>query len=233
MSKEHEKLTNMLENGKISEEDYKLLSQALNKKSLSNKLENSLLINPYQKIAGIKALSLGLLMMVFMSITGVYANIYFDGIFGFIFAEHLKAMRPDFLLLMYQNSIAIFVLANMFLMGALILKQKRIRIIDFFGTVALSRYPLLIWLLYSLLEKHVFPHNPIDYSKDIELHFSITATFSYFVMFGTFGWQVMTSFFAYKESSGVEGRGLWVSFIFILLISDMISIPLSRWFLYS
>lgn len=233
MNKEQEKLLKMFQDRKISESDYQLLSQALNKESLCTQLENSLFVNPFQKIAGFKALFLGLILMVILSVLGVYSNVYFDGILGVMYAEHIKAMKPNFLLLMYQNGAAVLVLASLFLASALILRQKRIRVIDFFGTVAMSRYPLLIWFLYNILEKNLFPPKPWDYSTDIELHFSITGTVGYFFFIGAMVGQIITSFFAYKESSGIEGKKLWISFICTILIGEMIGFPLTRWFLYS
>ncbi|WP_238585920.1 hypothetical protein [Legionella nautarum] len=231
MDKEQKRLLAMREENKISEADYQLISAALTKKSIFASIENSVLINPFQKIAGFKALLLGLILMVIMSSVGIAANVYFDGIIGFVFADNIKAMKPNFFLLLYQNAVVIFILASLFLAAALLLRQKRIRAIDFFGTVALSRYPILFVLPIVILQKYLEPHKE-DISKGFELHLTLLGTIGHFVFLICIIWQITTYFFALKEASGLEGRSLWLSFIVTVLLGDVIGLILTRFFLY-
>ena len=235
MNKEQERLLTMRKENKISECDYQMLSNALNKKSIFADIENSMLINPFQKIAGFKALILGLTLMLIMSILGVYGNIYYDGVFGYFVAESLKTtITPGFTLLLYQNIVACLSITVIFLAVAIFFRQKNIRIIDFFGTVALSRYPILISLLFTMLEKYLKPENFIqDVSKGIELHISIIGIIGHFVFFICLIWQIMTYFSALKEASGLQGKKLWTGFIIAIILSDVIAGILTRFFFYS
>lgn len=125
MIKEQNRLLVMLKENKISEADYLLISAALNKKSVFTNIENSLLINPFQKIAGFRALLLGLLLMITMSLLGVVVNIYFDGSLGFFFPMGLKAaIKPNFFLLLYQNAAAVFITASLFMATALLFRKN-------------------------------------------------------------------------------------------------------------
>lgn len=235
MKKEQERLLNMCRNNKISELDYQMLSKALNKTSTVWSIEDSLLINPFQKIAGIKALILGLILMVVMSIVGAYANVYYDGILAYIFPLGIKTpVAPGFFLLLYQNLVACLTLSILFLISSFAYHQKRIRFIDFFGTVFLSRYPLFISLLFTMLHKFIEPKPFNDnISKGFELHFTLVGMISNLIFFACIIWQIMTYFFALKEASGLEGKRLWGGFIASILLGDIISMSLSRFFLYS
>lgn len=171
--------------------------------------------------------------MIIMSGLGVIANVYYDGIIGFIMPVGLKiAMKPNFWLLLYQNAIGIIALALLFLAAAFLFKQKGIRAIDFLGTVALARYPLLISITLILLER-LYQGSPVDdVSGTIELHFSIVGTISNLIFMACMIWQIMTYFFALREASGLEGKRLWYGFIIAILLGEVIGIILTRLFLY-
>jgi hypothetical protein len=234
MNKEQKRLLTMLQENKISVTDYQLISEALNKKSVFADIENSMLINPFQKIAGSKALLIGLILMVVMSIVGAFANIYYDGSLGYFLAHNLKTgMKPNFWLLFYQNMIGTLTLASLFFITALFFRQKKIRFIDFFGTVALARYPMYLSVIYTALENLIFPEiNLQDISKGIELHFSFVGSVSAFIFFTCFIWQLVICFFALKEASGLEGKRLWSGYMIAMLISEVIGTIFTRLFLY-
>ncbi|MBA2651849.1 MAG: hypothetical protein H0U73_06250 [Tatlockia sp.] len=233
MDKENSKLVKMLKDNRISESEYQMLLTALHKKTFCTRLENSLLINPFQKIAGFKALLLGLLILVVLSLIGTYTDIYFDGILGYMFPVHLKAMKPNFLLLLYQNCVAWLTLSFLFIITAKLLKLRGIRIIDFFGTVAMARFPLLITLVITLLIKNLDPElYSYDFTKDLELHLNFLGSLGNSILMLCFVWLLMTNLFAFKESSGAEGKKLWYGFICAMALGDMLALIFTRWFLY-
>lgn len=234
MNKEEQRLIAMLKENKISDDDYQMLRKALNKKSFCTLVENSMLINPFQKIAGFKALFMGLVLMIIMSLVGVYAGVFYDGSFGIMLPLGLKTnATPNFILLMYQNIISILLVSASFLASALLFKQKGIRVIDFLGTVALARYPIFISLLstmvHRLLEPELFTK---DISQGIELHFDLINTLSYLIFLACFIWQIATYFFAFKESSGFEDKRLWGCFILCILVAESFALVCTRFPLF-
>ncbi len=231
MNKEKALLGKMLATNKISIDDYSLLTAALDKKlSSANSFS---LINPFQKIAGWRALAIGLVIMVLMSFLGVFANVYFDGILASTFASGFKNAKitPNFLFLIYENLLAWLCLTLFYIAAAKICKQKRIRIVDFFGTVALSRFPFLILVstqaILALVKPNIFHYDP---AKNYEFHFSFLILFNLFWTF-CYTWQIATYFFALKEASGLTGRKLWISFLISMLFCEMIGIIMTRMFL--
>src|SRR5262245_2799818 len=110
MKNEQALLENMLAASKISDEDYKLLSAALDKKVADSFV--SLLINPFQKIAGFYALVIGMIIIVSMSYLGVIANVFFDGVTGATIASSFKnaKIQPNFFFLLYENLLSLSIL---------------------------------------------------------------------------------------------------------------------------
>jgi len=64
MNKDKQRLATMLEEKKISKEDHDMLQTALKRKSFFAKMQSSIWLNPFQKIAGFKALILGMLVLI-------------------------------------------------------------------------------------------------------------------------------------------------------------------------
>ncbi len=231
---QNSRLLNMYKENKITEEEYQLLINTLEKKSSFAHLVFSTIVNPFQKVAGIQALIIGLTIMVCMSYLGSIAKIYFDGSFGSSIASSFNDLKvhPTFFILLYQCLVSWVVLSVFYIALAKLFRQKRIRIIDFFGTVALSRYPYLIltsiMVLISIL-------NPAYFNIDVThgYHYqqpSFTDVILDYTWNVCFIWQIATYFFALKESSGLTSTKLWLAFIVTISVGEPISIMLSRIF---
>jgi len=176
MNKEKEHLMSMLKENKISEDDYNLLMGALQKKTFFEKISSSVLLNPFQKVAGFHALVVGVIILMCMSYLGMIAKVYFPGILSVLNASVVtnQKIENNFFLLAYQNLIACSVLAATFLFSAIIFKQKGLRLVDFLGTVAMARFPLLILTIFLSAIRVVNPgFLAIDLSKGIPLHPSL------------------------------------------------------------
>ncbi len=234
MSKDKERLDKMLQEKKISEADYKVLTAAMDKQSFFAKISGSFLINPFQKIAGAKALILGMIVLALMSFLGVIAKVYFIGVMGVINAHAVVKQMVDinFFLLAYQNVVSWLVLSGVFMIAAKIAHKKRIRVVDFLGTVAFARFPLLILTGFMSLVQ-VF--NPaflaIDLSQGIPMKGSLGMSLFGVVILSLFMYQIATYFHALKVSSGLVGKKLWLSFIASLIIAEMIIQPLATIFM--
>jgi hypothetical protein len=125
MNNDKERLMAMLKEKKITQEDYNTLLSAIRKKSFFSRMESSLLLNPFQKIAGFKALILGIIIMLTMSYMGVLAKLYFLGPLTIINASAVVKQTMDigFLLLAYQNIICLLILTILFFIAAKILAE--------------------------------------------------------------------------------------------------------------
>jgi len=233
MSKEIERLESMLKDNKISPDEYKILLDAIEKKSSRMNAIFLLLVNPFQKIAGLYSLVIGSIVILAMSYFGVIAKIYFNGLLGVLNSSIFKnpGIPPTFSLLLYQNVVAVLVLAILYIISAKLCQQKRLRIIDFFGTVALSRIPFLMLTLFLSIIQIINPSiMELDLTKGTYFQPSLPMILFMLPVLAFGIWQIVTYFYALKESSGLSGKKLWISFISSFLIGEMIASVLTNIF---
>jgi len=225
MKHEKERLMTMLKDNKISQDDYNLLLGAIKKRSFFSKMSSSLLLNPFQKIAGGKALGIGIVILLCISYLGVIAKVYFLDPISIINSSAVlkQAVEINFLFLAYQNIVSWLVLALLFRISAKVLQKKKTRMIDFLGTVALARFPgLLITIVCSILRVFNPGFLEIDLTKGLHMHVSFgEMVFGITVTILTV-WQIITYFYALKESSGLDGKKLWIGFIVSLITACFI-----------
>ena len=141
-------------------------------------------------------------------------------------------MDISFLLLAYQNIVSWLILSAMFILAAMILQKKKIRIIDFLGTVSLARFPaLLITILIGIVRMINPSILDVDMSKGISLHASFSQTLLGVLMMVLIVWQIFTYFYAFKESSGLIGKKLVLGFIASIIAAEYSGLPLTTMFM--
>ncbi|MBI2786847.1 MAG: hypothetical protein HYX60_11335 [Legionella longbeachae] len=234
MKNDKERLMGMLRENKITLDDYNTLLIAMKKKSFFSRMESSLFLNPFQKIAGFKALIFGIIILLTMSYMGVLAKLYFLGPLTTINASAVvkQSMDIGFLLLAYQNIICLLILTTLFFIAAKMLQNKKLRIIDFLGTLSLARFPLLLFTVIVNFARMINPTIlDIDMSKGIPLHSSMGLKILGVIGTVLIVWQIILYFYAMKESSGLVGKKLWLGFILPLIAGELIAFPLTTWFM--
>ena len=234
MNTEKTRLDKMLSDNKISQEDYHILATALKRKSFFAKMHASLWLNPFQRIAGVKALIIGVVILILTSYVGVKAGIYYLGPLSLINATALpkQSFAHPFLFLIYQNTVAWITLSLLFIIAAKMLQKGRVRIIDFLGTTLLGRFPILMITLSAFLIRIFFPEVlNIDVSKGLQVHGSI-AQYLFSILISVFLiWQGFVYFYAFKESSGLTGKKLWWGFLGAIVLSEFIAMPINTFFM--
>ncbi len=175
----------------------------------------SLIFNPFKRIAGWEAFGIGLVIVVLTTFTGNFAGIYFDGVIDMHFAENFDSLKSW--LMIPVNIISISVI--MWLAGITV--SKNFRFIDILGTMTLSRAPFLLIALASFFVK--VP----DLSGIMQDPFVIFDSISFIIIliftFPIIIWSVTLLYNAYKISTGASGQKLSISFIFGLIIAEIIS----------
>ena len=175
----------------------------------------SLIFNPFKRIAGWDAFGVGLVIVVLTTFTGNFAGIYFDGVIDMHFAENFDSLKSW--LMIPINIISISVI--MWLAGITV--SKNFRFIDILGTMTLSRAPFLLIALASFFVK--VP----DLSGIMQDPFVIFDSISFIIIliftFPIIIWSVTLLYNAYKISTGASGQKLSISFIFGLIIAEIIS----------
>ncbi len=230
MNTEKTRLENMLRDNKISREDYDILASALKRKSFFTKMQSSLLLNPFQKIAGLNALVLGMIILFMTSYIGLKADVYFLSPLSVINASALakQTFSHPFLFLVLQNTISWLTLSLLYILITKLLQKNKIRIIDFLGTVSLARFPILLITLYTYLIRVFFPSLlRIDFSNGYQIHWSMTQYLISVPITGLAIWQGFVYFYALKESSGLNGKKLWGGFLAAIVLGEFIAQPIT------
>ncbi|MBN2765199.1 MAG: hypothetical protein JXR27_02425 [Paludibacteraceae bacterium] len=175
----------------------------------------SLIFNPFKRIAGWEAFGIGLVIVVLTTFTGNFAGIYFDGVIDMHFAETFDSLKSW--LMIPVNIISISVI--MWLAGITV--SKNFRFIDILGTMTLSRAPFLLIALASFFVK--VP----DLSGIMQDPFVIFDSISFIIIliftFPIIIWSVTLMYNAYKISTGASGQKLNISFIFGLIVAEIIT----------
>ena len=63
------------------------------------------------------------------------------------------------------------------------------------------------------------------------MHPSLAMSAFSIIVIGLFVWQIITYFYALKESSGLKGKKLMLSFIVALILGEVIASPLTTIFM--
>lgn len=236
MLNEKQKLLVMLRENKITKEDYQLLINSI--KTSEGHPIYAWFINPFQKIAGIKSVILGLLVLVTLSATGVVAGVYYPSILDCLNASampYTNAIKPNFSLLLIQNIVNWLALSLVFYLVSISLKQRRIRLIDFLGTVAVSRFPYIVLSLLIVLVWKIDPkilNFDSHINTEFHFHFSVINFMINFMWEFCYAWQITTYLFSLKESSGLNGTKLWVGFVISLILGVAISGAINNFYMY-
>lgn len=220
---EQSRIDNLLSSGRITEEDHKILTTALgNQRGIVSRIM-SLLINPFESIASGTALLLGVALAIAMSFLGSKTGVYFPGPLDLQIAQEGKRIYT-FGELLLQNSVAVLSVAGVFFGGALLLKQRNLRLVDFLGFVALSRLPYALFIFVLFLLGPLFPGllpRTSDATKGGEMVVLAVLSITALV------WQMVLMFSAQKDASGLKGKLLWISFVFGLVLAEAVSYGLN------
>ena len=103
------------------------------------------LLNPFERIAGWKALAIGLCFISLTAILGHMNHLLFDRITFVTVSVHTLGMA------FYAQAINLVIVSLVMWIAGKIFSKSKIRIIDLFGTMALSRAPLLLIVLAAFL----------------------------------------------------------------------------------
>ena len=166
------------------------------------------LFNPFKRIAGWKALAIGICFLSLIAILGKVNNLFLGGIFcvSIFFSQ-------TFIESFLTQIISVGVLTLVMWIAGIIFSKSKIRIIDVAGTMALSRAPLLFVVLLGFLP--FFPKNTVEIVQMI--------IFGLICLILTI-WMIVLMYNAYSVSCNLSGIRGKVSFTGALVIVESLLI---------
>lgn len=202
------------------------------------KSDKKIWYNPFEYLAGGKALLIGLGLMVLASLAGTVTHIWFPGVLD------LKLdYEGSFLIHLVTSLMSWGILVVMFYGLALGLSSSKVRLIDISGTLALARAPQLLAALtgtggiVSKALNNLLYNLTRDAGEAIPPQFIGTITpvdlkaWEWFLAFNlmalqllTILWMVALMFHAFRVSSNLKDTRLVVSFVVGLLVAEALSV---------
>jgi hypothetical protein len=183
------------------------------------------LINPFENIAGVQSLIWGLLIILFTSITGYFSHTHFPGILS-------VKTSPDFPVSYFiiQGFLNWLVVSTFFYIASILFSKSSVRVIDIYGTQALSRAPYLFasFIGFSgaienfgkyVLWKFMQQGEPVEIRTAGIIVAILLMVFTLILTI----WLIVLMLNAFKVSANLKGNKLALIFILVLIASIAIS----------
>jgi len=198
---------------------------AANNETTTGKRLSQWLFNPFKFLAGLRALLLGLAIILISALVGSLSNTHFDGVLD----VHTGLQAPLWVFFAEGLINWICIVVPLFFFG-LIVSRSSFRIIDVLGTQALARWPYLITALVMLPDANrrflVCIMSKLTQSAS-------TPTINYIDVF-VFAiamlltvlmavWMVALMYRAYCVSCNIKGARAIITFIVSLIGAEVLS----------
>ncbi|MCT4590899.1 MAG: YIP1 family protein [Carboxylicivirga sp.] len=187
------------------------------------------LYNPFNKIAGGKALLLGLVIIILTSLTGYYSGIHFPGILSVKTCPQLPIVY-----FLIQGVLNLAIVSIVFYLAALLFSPSKVRLIDVLGTLALARSPYLLAAFTGFPDSlnqlgYYIQHTFMKVGEPVTLSTFdlVSAIILTIVTLLLVVWVVALMFNALKVAANLKGGRLTGVFIPSLIISIIIGIVLN------
>jgi hypothetical protein len=167
------------------------------------------LFNPFLRIAGTKALLIGLTLLLCSSVIAYYSRCHFDGAID----AHIGAITPMWFY-PTESLIDWAILLLSFYTAGLICSTSNIRFIDIAGTIALARWPMIFVALLAFA--------PIPQPQDIHNISPSIIVLGFGILIFTI-WMITLMYNAYSISCNIKGNKAIVSFIAAIVFAEIIS----------
>jgi len=169
-----------------------------------------ILFNPFKKLAGGKALGIGLAILLLTAFAAGFSNCHFDGVLD----AHVGAELPDWVYYL-ESLMAWGISALVFYLAGVIFSPSKIRLIDILGTTALARYPFFFIALISFALPNLRPDElppltpPFVFVSIVMVLISI--------------WYIALLYHAFSVSCNLKkNKGIW-AFIGAIIVAEIIS----------
>lgn len=183
------------------------------------------LFNPFEFIAGGKALLIGIPVILLTGFISYFSAMHFDGVLDMHFPLHSKLYVH-----LLEGLISWLCLSLVFGLAGVILSASKVRMIDIFGTLAFARWPMIMVAVSGLFVNADSANKYITYAflKQGEAVVLKSYELPVFIIFTIISlllliWMVALFYKAYTISCNLKGARAVISFIVGLLLAETLS----------
>lgn len=180
------------------------------------------LFNPFYYVAGVKALIIGMLVLVLTGVFAFWSKVRFDGLLDF----HMALPPVPLWINIAEQLLAWLLLGAILWLAGKIISKSRPRVIDVFGTQALARLPYLFVSLTTLAPgtsriAHELATGRVSLGQ-------LSADMAAFLLVVVFGlvmlvWMIVLMYRAFAVSCNVSGKTAISIFSVALIAGEIIS----------
>ncbi len=186
---------------------------------------SQILFNPFERIAGLRSLLLGLAIMFLTSVIAYFSNARFDGVIDMHGGE-----KVDYYYYLIDGLIAWLSMVVIFYPVSLFVTKLKSRFIDVAGTLLLARFPMIIdaLILFYLknsevnkfLESVVLKTNVVYNIQIMDWMFFVG---SMLLMIMSTVWFIALCYNSYKVNTNLKGvKAVWI-FVVGILLAEILS----------
>jgi hypothetical protein len=184
------------------------------------------LFNPFYFLAGMKAMTIGIMSILISGCLAFFGSSRFDGLLDF----HTAPARSPFWHCISDGIISWLLLSILLLIAGKLISKSRVRAIDVFGTQALARAPYLFLALASVIPG--VASRALRFGMSIAANQAVFDGFSMdilafaFIIIITIAmtiWMIILMYRAFAVSCNVSGSRAVSAFIVSLLIGELVS----------
>jgi hypothetical protein len=196
-------------------------------RSEAKKILDLILLNPFHYIAGIKALILGVIILLLTGYLGFLSGCRFEGLTSIHFIGLQQSVLLNNLL---DGMISLLIISILLLIAGKIISKSRFRIVDVIGTQALARFPYLIFALIALIPGITI--SSVRYQRRLSSLENLTDFISvdlipFIIIFGAIillsVWMITLMYNAFSVSCNVSGKKAFFGFGICFLIGAIFS----------
>jgi hypothetical protein len=182
------------------------------------------LFQPFEKIAGSKALLIGLVVIIATGIAGFFGRIHLDGIIDM----HGSPAQMPLWIYILEGILNWLVLSVCLLIPGAIISKTQYRVIDIFGTIAFARWPFLPMIILMMLVPmdtvtQYFLYEYLSIGEKVQpttMEFILFAVFS-LVMLLVLILVIVLFYRAYSISFNVKGTKAVVSYAIAFVVAEI------------
>ena len=180
--------------------------------------------NPFEKLKGIRAFILGVIVVLATSVVGWVCGVHFDGALDM----HLWKVFPTYETVLGESLINWLSLGLSLWILALLISKKKENPLTYLGTIGVARFPYLLAALVGskfTVGKYLETITLTEKTMSVQLERLMQPGFIIIgIMVTLFAiWGIVLYFFAFKESSKLSGGKMAFAFILGIIIAEVIS----------
>lgn len=168
---------------------------------------SSLLYNPFDNVAGLKALLIGLVGLTATSYLAYVTGTHFNGLLNIDFAKDC-----DYWVYLVENILSFSFLSTLLYLYTRLFTPTKVRLIDVVGMILVARIPLIIAPLFRL----------IPFFDSFVIH-SFAMYLMVIIYISSLIWAITLFYHAIRVSCNIKDAKLTKTLIITLLLTEILT----------